>query len=94
MISQNIYSLHTRGGGILCTLTPLQATPSSFSSLPLQCWRYSRWPCHSGPCVPAGIQLQPLKRSKVTKDAYPSIFIPRVELFTSTIKRLTTMNDP
>lgn len=66
MISQNIYSLHTPVGGILY---PLPSLSLPLSSLPLLAWRCSRWPCQSGPCVPAGIQLQSLKRPKVTKDA-------------------------
>lgn len=80
MISQNIYSLHTPVGGILY---PLPSLSLPLSSLPLPAWRCSRWPCQSGPCVPAGIQLQSLKRPKVTKDAYMLHLQPWNQSFSS-----------
>lgn len=52
-ISQNIHSLHTPAKGILSTATVQPPPPSS------SCWRYSRWPCHSRPCVPSGIRSCP-----------------------------------
>lgn len=57
MTSQNIYSLRTPAKGILSDPPPPpplthQIQPPPPSSY---CWRYSRWPCHSRPCVPSGI---------------------------------------
>lgn len=53
VIYQNIYSLHTPAKGILSTPRVQPPPPSSY------CWRYSRWPCHSRPCVPSGIRSCP-----------------------------------